>query len=256
MFAHERHEAICDLLCKSRRLTIGQLEKALSVSPATLRRDLSELEASGKVIRVRGAVVHPSYFRVEPTLAQKSRASASAKREIASGAAAMIPTGAGVLLDAGTTCLALGRLLLPRADLTIWTHSLPLVWLAQESGAAANVVCIGGQVRAVSGALVGAMAMSWLQNLRADWCFVGASGLSEEGAFTTEMTEAAMKAEFLRRAKKRVLLADNRKWNSPASVRFGAWNDFDLWLTDTQPSRVLEGKKPGVRTISVREMQR
>ena len=212
-------------------MTVLELQRALDVSPATIRRDLSEMEASGKVIRVRGAVVHPDYFRGEPSLAQKSRVASAPKKAIAVEAAALVPAGSKVLVDAGTTCLEVGRLLLQRTDVTLITHSLPLAMLAHESSA--SVLLIGGEVRAISGAAVGALAMSWLSNVRADWAFVGASGLGvADGASTTELSEAAMKQELLRRARHRVLVADSKKWESPATLNFAAWSEFKTWITD------------------------
>jgi DeoR family transcriptional regulator, fructose operon transcriptional repressor len=60
MFAHERHQAIQQLLSRKRRLTVNALQRELKISSATLRRDLSELEEAHLVVRVHGGVVHPS----------------------------------------------------------------------------------------------------------------------------------------------------------------------------------------------------
>jgi DeoR family fructose operon transcriptional repressor len=252
MVVQERFQFIIDSLARRQKMTVHELQEELNVSLATLRRDITELEAAGKIVRVRGAVVHPGYFRKEPSLTQKSRTAVGAKRAIAAAAAELVPSGATVMIDAGSTCLALGQLLLSRADLTIITHSLPLATVAHESGAAATVISIGGEVRAVSGATVGALALSWLQSLRADWCFLGASGLSAtEGASTTELSEAAMKQEMLRRAKHKVLLADGKKWNTPATVLFASWDNFDTWITGTDISEndARAVQKQGLRVI-------
>ena len=254
----ERFQVIGDLLAKRQKMTVHELREQLGVSIATLRRDLTELEDAGKIIRVRGAVVHPLFFRREPSLVQKGRAAVGSKRAIAAAAARLIPSGSSVMIDAGTTCLALGRLLLPRTDLTIITHSLPLATLAYENETAAKMICIGGEVRAVSGATIGAIALPWLQSLRADWCFLGASGLSsDEGASTTELHEAAMKQGLLRRVKNRVLLSDSRKWEQPATVTFAAWDKFDIWITDeaisTKDARQVQKQGPRVIRASSKE---
>jgi DeoR family fructose operon transcriptional repressor len=238
MIAQERFQAITDLLAKRQKMTVHQLQEELGVSPATLRRDLAELEAASRLVRVRGAVVHPGFFRGEPSFAQRSKAATTAKRSIAAEAARLVPPQSTVMLDAGTTCLEVGRLLLARRDLTLVTHSLPLALAAHTPNAAegmARVICLGGEVRAISGAMVGSLALSWLEHLRADWCFIGASGLSAaEGAQTTELSETAIKQAFLRRSTNKVLLADSKKWEHPTTVGFATWSDFDFWVTDDE----------------------
>lgn len=252
MFAHERHQSITDLLSRRHKATVPELQAALGVSPATLRRDLAELEAASRVIRVRGAVVHPAYFRGEPTLAQKREAAAGAKRDIAAAAAELVPAAGTVFLDAGSTCLALGRLLLTRPGLTLVTHSLPLAALACESESAARVICLGGEVRAVSGALVDSLALGWLAGLRADWCFLSASGLAAaDGASTTELREAAVKREMIKRSEHTVLLADARKWEKPATVCFAPWKAFQIWVTDADARSVRVVEKQGPRVIAI-----
>jgi DeoR/GlpR family transcriptional regulator of sugar metabolism len=253
MFAHERHQAIIDLLARRHKATLPELQRVLGTSPATLRRDVAALEADGKIIRMRGAVAHPAYFRGEPTLAQKNRAASAAKRAIAQSAAALVPPRATVLLDSGSTCLALGKLLITRADLTLITNSLPLAMLSCDGQGGARVLCIGGEVRSMSGALVGAAALTWLGNIRADWCFLSASGLSKsEGASTTELSEAATKQEFLKRAENTCLLADATKWEKPVTMKFAAWSEFQIWISDADDAALRAIRRQGVRVIKAR----
>lgn len=232
MIAQERFQSIITLVAARQKLSVHELQSTLGVSPATLRRDLAELESLGKVVRVRGAVVHPAYFRGEPSFAQKRRTAAAVKRAIAQIAAELVPPDATVWIDAGTTALELGARLLARRDLTIVTHSIPLAARAVENEDGARVLLVGGEVRAISGAAVGALALEWTRHLRADWCFLGASGLhSSEGASTTEVGEAALKTAILKRCQRKVLLCDSTKWETPATIRFAAWSNFDFWVS-------------------------
>jgi len=232
MFAHERHQAIQQLLSKKRRLTVAALQRELKISSATLRRDLTELENENLVVRVHGGVVHPSALRSEPTFTQKGARSMAAKRAIARATADLIPDGATLFIDAGTTCLEVARLLLTRRDLKLITNSVPLLSLASTEHAA-TVIGLGGELRAVSGALTGSLALSWLESVHADIAIVAASGLSlEEGASTTELAEAAMKQQFLSRSTQRILVADSTKWNAPSTAKFAEWSGFNTWVTD------------------------
>lgn len=232
MFAHERHQAIQQLLAKKQRLSVAALQRALRISPATLRRDLSEMEQSDLVVRVHGGVMHPSAVRGEPSFAQKGGQAMAAKRAIGRTTAELIPDGAVVFVDAGTTCLEVGRLLLPRKEVTLITNSIPLLLLA-AIGCEAKVISLGGELRAVSGALTGSLALSWLSAMRADIAVIAASGLSiDDGVSTTELAEAAIKQQFLERSKKRFLVADGSKWNAPSTAKFAEWKQFNAWVTD------------------------
>ncbi|MDR0534537.1 MAG: DeoR/GlpR family DNA-binding transcription regulator [Verrucomicrobiales bacterium] len=232
MFAHERHQAIQELLAKKQRLTVGALQHALRISPATLRRDLGEMEKAGLVVRVHGGVVHPSALRGEPSFAQRGGQAVDAKREIAKATAALIPDKAVVFIDAGTTCLEVGRLLMTRKGLTLITNSVPFLSLA-AAGCDAQVVSVGGKLRDLAGALTGSLALSWLASLHADVAVVSAAGLSlKDGASTTELEEAAIKQQFLARSKRRILVADRSKWNAPRMTKFAGWNNFETWVTD------------------------
>jgi DeoR/GlpR family transcriptional regulator of sugar metabolism len=248
MFAQERHNEIKKLVRKHRRLNFDELLKLIEVSPATLRRDLTEIERTGDLIRVHGGVLDPSYARSELSFDERMLHGSAAKKAIAAAVAELIPVGAQVFIDAGSTCLEAGKALLGRKDLRIITHSVALIEASLHG--VAEVLCIGGTVRKVSGAMTGAAALGVLDLLRADWAIVGASGLDPvEGCLTTELSEAEIKKSVLTRAANKVLLADLSKWGHASTVRFAAWNDFDLWITDKAPPR---GETKALREAGVK----
>jgi DeoR/GlpR family transcriptional regulator of sugar metabolism len=233
MFTEERHRAILELLTKKQRIGVRELQRKLKISSATLRRDLSELELANKLVRVHGGAVHPQYLKGELSFEQKSREALAAKRAMGVAAAELVQPQQTVFIDSGTSCFQVARALASRADVTIVTNCAALLQAAQDGEA--RLVCIGGELRAVSGALVGALALSWLGHLRADWAFIGASGLSEtDGASTTELNEAAVKQAMIERATQRVLVADASKWDQPATTCFAPWETFTHWVTDDE----------------------
>jgi DeoR family transcriptional regulator, fructose operon transcriptional repressor len=234
MFTPERHNAIKRIVRKHRRIHFAALHRLVKVSPATLRRDLAELEQKGDVIRVHGGVLDPCYVRTEVPFDERIVRNDSAKKAMALTAAELVPPRATVLVDAGTTCLAVGKLLLTRKDVRLVTHSVALVQAAIRGEA--PVICIGGELRKLSGALTGDAALGTLKLVHADIAFIGASGLDwERGCSTTELTEAEMKKSLIANAKRKILLADSAKWQNPSTIHFADWNDFDDWVTDRLP---------------------
>ncbi len=239
MFAQARHTKILGLLRRHRCLDARVLAEQLGVSIATMRRDLDHLDRTDRVLRVHGGVLLPGET-AEASLRQKAASAIKAKRAIAAGVAARIPKGVSVFIDGGTTCLEAGLLLRQRTDLTIITNSLPLI--AGHERFEAKLLVLGGERRAVSGALVGALALDALTRLRADIALIGASGLHPvEGAMTTELLESAIKREWIRRAGRSFLLADATKWGQNAAIRFADWNEFAFIFTDKKPPAAFRG---------------
>ena len=235
MFAQERLNAIRKIIRKHRRMNFAELHRLVKVSPATLRRDLAELEQAGDIIRVHGGVLDSGYVRAEVSFDERVVRNSPAKKAIAAAAALLVPSGATVLVDAGSTCLEIGKALLGRKDVRLITHSVSLLEAAFHGEA--SILCVGGELRKVSGALTGGSALNSLALIHADIAFIGASGVDpEQGCTTTELSEAGMKKAFLARASRRILLADHTKWRNPSTVRFAAWSDFDDWITDQTPA--------------------
>src|SRR5580692_11729807 len=231
MLAPERRRQLLRLLGERGRLTAAEMCSRLGVSAATARRDAAELAVAGLATRARGALLPHDFSLVEPPYPRKTERAVGAKVRLGAAAAALVPEEGTVYVDAGTTCLEVGRALLERPALRIFTNSVPLLALAGESRATLSAV--GGEVRPMSLAMTGALAQGWLQNLRFDAAVVGASGLdASAGASTTEVAEAAVKTEVLRRSRRRILVAHGEKWGRPSALRFAPWDAFTDFVTD------------------------
>jgi DeoR family fructose operon transcriptional repressor len=244
MFAQERHHAIRKIVKEHRRLNFAQLQKLVNVSAATLRRDLTDLEKSGDILRVHGGVLDPAYVRSEISFDEKILRHSPEKKAIAAKAASLVPAGSIVFVDAGSTCLEAGRILMGREDLTIVTHSVALIGISLHGRA--KLLCPGGELRRVSGALVGSSALGGLALMRTDIAFIGASGMTEEGCSTTELTEAEMKRAILQGAARKVLLADASKWRQTSTVLFSDWSRIDDWVTDRVPDDTQSLRQAGL----------
>ncbi len=230
MFTQERQNAIKKIVRERRRLSFAQLQELIKVSPATLRRDLTDLEKSGDILRVHGGVLDPAYVRSEISFDERLLRRSSAKKAIALCVASLIPHGASVFVDAGSTCLEAGKVLLGRKDIRIISHSVALIALSLHGQA--EFLCIGGELRRLSGALVGGSSLGVLSQIHADYALIGASGMDLGGCSTTELSEAEMKKAIIARCAKKILVADSSKWLTPSTVDFAAWDDFDAWVTD------------------------
>jgi DeoR/GlpR family transcriptional regulator of sugar metabolism len=232
-FAPERRERVKQIVRTRQAVRVEDLRAELGVSTATIRRDLDELEAAGELRRVHGGAVSVAARPIEARFEAKAAANAEAKRRIAERAATLVEPDAKVYLDAGSTCLELARLLVPRTDITVVTNSLPAI--VELAGAGPRLVVIGGELRSLSQALVGPLSTPVLDQLYLDLAFVGTFSLSlDAGMTTTDPAEAFTKEHALSRTRTAVLLVDGSKLGTRSFAHAGRLDQLDIVITDAE----------------------
>ena len=235
MYAEERQQAIARSVNQAGRLSVAELADTYRVTTETIRRDLSSLERAGLVRRVHGGVVPADALTVlETGVSDRDRANAAEKDRIATQALALVPEGASVVLDAGTTTARLAGLLPLDQELEVLTHSVPIAGrLAGHPGMTLRL--LPGRVRATTQAAVGPETVEALRRLRTDVAFLGTNGISvTHGLSTPDHDEAAVKHAIVTCARKVVLLADADKLGQEHLVRFAELGDIDVLVTDSR----------------------
>ena len=214
MLAEERFALILEQLNEQRTVTVQQLCEALHTSESTIRRDLTELDRQGRLTKVHGGATLPdSPFRTdEPTMAAKEELAVSQKQSIAQAAAELILPEDFIYLDAGSSTLALARALSgPALNASYVTNGVAHARLLAQKGC--RVFLPGGLLRPQTEAIVGAAAVSSLQQYNFTKAFMGANGVALEAGFTTpDPEEAAVKAAAVHRAREAWFLVDDAKF--------------------------------------------
>jgi DeoR/GlpR family transcriptional regulator of sugar metabolism len=226
-----------------RAVRLDELTAALGVSQATVRRDLDELAAEGRLRRVHGGAVALDERAGEPRFEAKAATAAAEKARIAGRVVELLAPDDTIYLDSGSTVLAVARLLHGWSRLTVVTNSLPVAM--ELMGRGPRLIVIGGEVRATSQALVGPLTRSILDDLQVDRALMGTYALSlEDGLMTTDPSEAYTKELVLTRAREVIVLADAAKLSTRSLVRAGRLTDVDILVTDDRIDdrtvRVLE----------------
>jgi DeoR family transcriptional regulator, fructose operon transcriptional repressor len=232
MYAEERRQEITLLVRQNGRGDVAELADQFDVTPETIRRDLTDLERRNVLRRVHGGAIPIERFRAEPALAEKATSMAREKSRIASAALLFVPDRGTVLVDAGTTTVAMAQVF-PDRELTVFTNALP-VGLELAARRNLQLYVIGGRVRGRTLAHVDDVALRHLADLRVDVAFVGTNGLTvERGLSTPDPAEAAVKRAMCRAAQQVVVLADHTKMGEEHAVRFASIDDVDVLVTDT-----------------------
>ena len=247
--AIERQERLNEVIRASGTARVDQLCAELSVSPATVRRDLEALEAKGLIRRVHGGAMSLENRQAEPLFDEKVSVSLKEKREIASKAATLIQSGETIFLDGGSTTLELARQLRNRTDITIVTNSLRAT--QELSGSGPQVILIGGELRRRSQTMVGSLTRLMIDHLHFDRAFMGTIGITADGATTTDPNEAFTKELVMKKASEVILLADSKKGGKVSFASVGQISDIDRLITDQTFDAKLESalKKKGIAVL-------
>lgn len=243
MYAMERQKLIERELRDVGRVSVVDLARRFDVTTETVRRDLDRLESLGSLRRVHGGAVDIGRASTaEPPLTERRERHGDAKRAIAAAAVDLLgPDFRGsVFLDAGTTSAAVAALL-PEAlgagigGVEVVTHSLEAAHVLSADDRL-SLTTIGGRVRGVTAAAVGAHTVRTIGQLRPDLAFVGTNGLSAGfGLSTPDPDEAAVKAAIIQSARRVVLVADAAKFGEELLVRFAQLDEIDVLVTDAAP---------------------
>ncbi|MFF2514061.1 DeoR/GlpR family DNA-binding transcription regulator [Streptomyces sp. NPDC058086] len=246
MLAEQRHQLILRALRSGGTATVADLSDQLSVSAATVRRDLLRLEEYGLLTRVHGGAVvgeAPSPF---------AEARVLEKDAIAAQAATMIEDGQSIILDSDTTVHRLARRLHGRR-LTVITNNL-VVYEELAEDESVQLMLLGGMVIRESRSLDGFMAEDNLRQVHADWLFMGACGVRPGGqVMDTTVAEVPARRAMIAAGDKVVLLADESKFPGTGMVKICGPEDLDMVVTnasaDSATCTALE--ESGVRVTRV-----
>ena len=242
-----RRQRILDLIGTGEE-DVDVLAGILGVSASTIRRDLALMSQEGRITRTYGGAVL-AHAQPEHPLAARENENRAAKDAIARAAAAMIEDGERVLLDAGSTVGALGRLLPPR-PLHVVTGNLPLVPILANAPPL-DLVVLAGAVRPISMGVVGPLAEQTLRRITVDKAFLGCDGVvAGRGLCEASAEQTALKELMAAQAAQVFVLADASKLGR-ASQQF--WAPLPRrWTLITDASAGAEQLAPFERQHGVR----
>lgn len=236
MYAEERQQAIAALIAHRGRVSVAEVSEQFDVTTETVRRDLAVLDRMGLVRRVHGgAVPAAALTAIELGTGEREHSRAAEKDRIAKAALAFLPpTGGSVLFDAGTTTARIAAQLPADRELVAITNSMPIaVRLSGYAGVRLHL--LGGRVRGVTQAAVGADTLRTLGDLRVDVAFIGTNALTlGHGLSTPDPDEAAVKRAMVASAHRVVVVADSSKVGREDLMRFATIADIDVLVTDDE----------------------
>ena len=154
-------------------------------------------------------------------------------------AANLVQDGSSVMMNGGTTLLAVVRHLRHHRNLTIATNNLRIP-VEVSPDCVRNVYLFGGPVRLVSQTTTGPIQLHASTGrsehpVRCDLALIAVGGVVDEGYWTSNLEDAAMMRDMMERSARVAVLADSSKLGLRLFAQVSELGQADYFITDAAP---------------------
>lgn len=228
----QRRERIQEYLALHRIVPSSQLSAMLSVSEATIRRDLEWLEQEGFVERTHGGAVLSQRVNLEPSYLNRALRYPEEKRLIGLAAAADIKDGDIVFINSGTTTTQVIRNIRSNADVTIITNNLSAAIEVGEVGY--ELILVGGVFQPKSNSVTGRFAIENINQVYTNKAILGTDGISlKYGLTVPSNSEAEVLRLMIERTRGPVIIVgDHSKWGVVSNFEIAKIDEIHKFITD------------------------
>lgn len=243
MLTQERHSIILQELKLKEMITVTELVEQLETSESTIRRDLMTLEQQGYLKRVHGGAMLPEkkLSQLEYQVDKRQTMNRREKEAIAKKAASFITEGDVIYIDAGTTTELLIDYIESK-DLIVVTNGIEHATKLLAKGIRVHI--LGGEIKAVTHAIVGANAVKDLEKYNFSKGFFGVNGISLASGYTTpDFNEGIVKEKAIRKCQEAYILADETKLDTVSFMSFARLDEAMLVTNAGDHKRLKEETK-------------
>lgn len=231
-----RQDKLVEIVRRQEKASVDELAALLGASRETIRRDLSQLSETGKILKVHGGARLPRMIAEGP-FKQRLSENVGAKMKIAKTAASLVEPGDTLFIDTGSTTLLFAEELVKIAGLTIITNSTEIARTISEGSSSSRVFLLGGEFRAGDSQTFGTMVATHIRSFRAHHVFLAVGAIdSRSGAMDYNIEEAQVARAMIEQSETVTVLADSSKFNALASFEVCSLAAIDQLVTDNAPS--------------------
>ena len=237
MIPELRKEVILNMLNENGVLYTHEIMKMCDVSEITIRRDLTELEAQGLLIRTHGGAVKSKAMEMLFTYELKINQNRQNKEMICQVATQYIEEDDVIFIDCGTTLSLIAKFITKFNKLTVITTSLPVISeLIKHPNLRLSL--IGGEIDIERQAIYGSIAENNIGLYHANKAFIGADGISlKKGLSSYDEKEGFITRKMMENSDEVLLLCDSSKIEKNSFVNFASIAGIHRLITDNLISR-------------------
>lgn len=235
-----RHSRILDVLEINPTIRVNALADDLGVSTETVRRDLAELDETGRIQRTYGGAVRKTTF--EPALAERLKLYVQEREGIARHAVTLLADVQSIFIGGGATTMHFARALRSiDHPLTVLTPALNVA-IELAGNPLIEVMSLPGVVEPQERLVHGAETLKAISQFRTQMAVVGASALDHAGVSEALLSAAQVYAAMIESADQTFILADQSKFSNRSLKLITGWTPKTTLITDTYPDTNLRDK--------------
>jgi DeoR family transcriptional regulator of aga operon len=228
-----RRNTIAQLITENGFIRSSELSDQLGVSIVTIRQDIDSLCAKGVAQRTYGGAIRLDSPAGDSAFAVRAKQQSTQKARIGAAAAGLIQRGETVLLDAGSTCFEVARHLTADLGITVVTCGINIA-IEAVSKPGVNVIVGGGILNPNTLSAVGPMCEQMMQEIYADYLFLGTYGVHlEKGLAERNYQLAHLKRLLIASARQVVLVCDSSKFGNFGPVFSSSLDVVNHVVTDS-----------------------
>ncbi len=231
-FIEERQAVILKLVKEHGRVTVKELCDRFSVSVATVRTDLAELEGIGKLRRTHGGALAATRDAQPIPFGTRRMFYGAEKKGIGKAAAALVKEGEVIFIDGGTTAPEMRRFLADKQNVTVITPSIEVAYTLGSAGSL-SVYLLNGFLNRDSLSTIGVPGEDMLLQMNISKAFCGAAGFTlQDGLTDIHMGFVEQKRAICSHARMVIGLVDHSKIGVTSLASFAKLEDVDTIVTD------------------------
>lgn len=255
LLSYDRRRKIVEFVNRRKSVTVDELIQNFPVSRMTIIRDLEKLDAEGFLNRVRGGAVALSNIVVAPRASDSEKKISNEQMSIGKEAVKRIKDGDFLIIESGSTCMALVNQLHDKNNLKIVTASphigVRLAEIAEQYDRNFEIILSGGILNVYRHFLLGPIALQVFDSVKVDTAFVAVTAIDLNAGITADdINESAVTKIILEKCAKKVIgLITSPKFGKTSFYKVGGVNLLDEIITDSgvDEESVRQFAKMGVR---------
>lgn len=228
MNKNQRQAKLVEIINQKKKVSVNELVEIFEVSAVTIRKDLTDLDSAGLIVRTHNY----AELSDDDSISRKLSFHFKEKTEIAKKATDLVADGETIMIESGSCCAIFAKKLAEtKKNLTIITNSIFIADYVRDLNV--QVIVLGGIYQRNSQVLIGPVLAQSVKHYRVDKLFIGADGYSEEWGFSNK---DPFRGEAVRhmasRANSVIVLTESHKFQNSGSLSLDLKDKVKTVVTD------------------------